>query len=156
MFKLIIRVDLRTESLALERIVKESAAFVSCADDTESVADHFRAVALEGGCVLAAFTAFYAFVGICGGMRNSVVTMLFTAGKCGAALMLKIFLEDLISALLRYEGEEINDKEKNEDCKCKKLDARIKYKGRYEAEALKGGKGIFDADHVIIVAEKSV
>ena len=55
MLKLIFRVDLRAERLALEGIVKEFAAFVSCADNAESVADHLGTVAFEGCGVLAEF-----------------------------------------------------------------------------------------------------
>jgi hypothetical protein len=82
MFDLIIGIDPRAERLALEGIVKEFAAFVSGAYNAESVANHFCAVALESGCMLTAFAAFYAFVCICAGMRTFVaVDMHFTGCK---------------------------------------------------------------------------
>ena len=88
MFELILCVDPWTEGFALEGIVKEFAAFVSGAYNAESVAHHFCAVALESGCMLTAFAAFYAFVCICAGMRTFVaVDMLFTGCKCGAAFV---------------------------------------------------------------------
>ena len=66
------RADPRSEGFALEGIVKEFAAFVSCTDNAESVADHLGTVALEGRGVLAEFTALRAFVFIRTGVRDLI------------------------------------------------------------------------------------
>ena len=76
-FKLIFGVDLWAERFALEGIVKELAAFVSCADNAESVADHLGTVALEGCGVLAEFAALRAFVFIGAGVRDFINAVAF-------------------------------------------------------------------------------
>ena len=136
MFKLILGVDPRTECLALEGVVKEFAAFVSCADNAESVANHLCAVALECGCVLTKFATLSAFVFFCTGVRDLIYAVAFfnRCGKGGAALSFQIFFKDLFCALLRNEGEKIYQKEKYKNRKSKNFNARINYHRRDESE----------------------
>jgi hypothetical protein len=105
MFDLIIGIDPRAERLALEGIVKEFAAFVSSIHNSEAVADHFCAVALEGCCVLTKFAALGAFVLVRAVVRDSVDTVASFGGfgKSCAAFALKLFLHYLLAALLRNE-----------------------------------------------------
>ena len=105
MFDLIVGIDPRAERLALEGIVKVFAAFMSSIHNSEAVADHFGAVALEGCCVLTKFTAFGAFVFIRAGVRDSVDTVASFGGfgKSRAAFAFKVFFENLFCTLLRNE-----------------------------------------------------
>ena len=158
MFKLILGVDLWSKSLAFEGIVKEFAAFVSCADNAESVANHLCAVALECGCVLTKFATLSAFVFIGAGVRDpvDVVTLFDRCGKGSAALAFEIFFKDLFCALLRNEGEKIYQKEKYKNRKSKDFNSRINYRGRNEAETSKGRKSVSYRNYVHIKAEKLV
>ena len=158
MFKLILGVDPRTECLTLEGVVKEFAAFVSCADNAESVANHLCAVALKCGCVLTKFATLSAFVFFCTGVRDLIYAVAFfnRCGKGGAALSFEIFFKDLIRTLLRNEGEEINDDEKRKNRKSKNFNSRINYRERNEAETSKGGESVSHRNYVHIKAEKLV
>ena len=105
MFDLIVGIDPRAERLALEGIVKEFAAFVSSIHNSEAVADHFGAVALEGCCVLTKFAALGAFVLVRAVVRDSVDTVASFGGfgKSRAAFAFKVFFENLFCTLLRNE-----------------------------------------------------
>ena len=158
MFKLILGVDLRSECLTLEGVVKEFAAFVRCADNAESVANHLCAVALEGGCVLAAFATLHTFIFIGTRVHDLVdaVALFNRCGKSCAALAFKILFKDLICTFLRNEGEKINDDEKSKNRKRENFNSRINYRGRNEAETSKGRKSVSYRNYVHIKAEKLV
>ena len=158
MLKLILGVDPGAECLSFEGVVKELAAFVSGADNAESVANHFCAVALECGCVLTAFAALSALVFFRAGVSDLVdaVTSSCGYGKCRAALAFKIFLEDLLRALLRNEGEKIYNEEKRKNRECKDFNSRIEYRVRDKAERSKVGKSVSYRNYVHVEAEKLV